>query len=184
MAFDPLAILAIVRSSFPYWGAVSTVTFYGKIIGGFVSFVFLVGVVITIKKIVELSRKKARLAASADSVRALRAEELFQKQSKRAWEDILQKAHSDNSSDWLSAVIQADAIFDDILKRMGVHGETMGERLQKLDASKLTSLQDIWEAHKLRNRIAHTPSTMLRHDELLGAIAKYKKGLRELGYLE
>ncbi|MEK7636634.1 MAG: hypothetical protein AAB362_03025 [Patescibacteria group bacterium] len=184
MNFDFFSAIIFAESVFPYWNVVLFIEYYGRIIGGFFSFVFFAGIVITIVKMSELKRAKVFAVTARDAEKALHAEQAYRTKSMKVWSDIVGKANSDNPSDWLSAVIQADAVFDDILKRMGIHGETMGERLQKLDQSKLSSLQSIWDAHKLRNRIAHTPSTMLRKDELLDAIEKYKKGLREFGYLE
>ncbi|MEK7067259.1 MAG: hypothetical protein AAB950_00450 [Patescibacteria group bacterium] len=184
MNFDFSSAGATIQSAFLYGGVFALIEYYGRIIGGFLSFIFLAGIIITIVKMSESKRAKIFAVTARDAEKALHAEQAYRTKSMKVWSDIVEKANSDNPSNWLSAVIQADAVFDDILKRMGIHGETMGERLQKLDQSKLASLQSIWDAHKLRNRIAHTSSTMLRKDELLDAIEKYKKGLRELGYLE
>ncbi|MBI2637727.1 MAG: hypothetical protein HYW88_02395, partial [Candidatus Sungbacteria bacterium] len=52
------------------------------------------------------------------------------------WESVLNKAASPNPSDWKLAVIEADSLMDDLLKRSGYLGTTMGDRLKQLDRSK------------------------------------------------
>lgn len=166
---------------------IAVVQFYGQIIGGLISVILLTCIIIVSRKVEQIvSFKKEELGetTAAQTEAAIAAEKKHQEASQRAWKDVLAKIYSTNASDWLAAVIQADAIMDDILKRMGLPGETMADRLQALDPSKLQSLQDVWDAHKLRNRVAHAPSTMLRHNELLTAIEKYKKALKELEYID
>lgn len=100
------------------------------------------------------------------------------------WQEVRKKIESPNPSDWTLAVIQADAILEGILRETGLPGETLGERLKRLDPSKLASLNDLWEAHKIRNRIAHEPGRTLAHHEALTALHGYERALRELGYIE
>ena len=69
--------------------------------------------------------------------------------------DILRHTESDNPNDWKLAIIEADIILDDILKQRGYVGTTLGERLKNISSQQLVSLNDAWEAHKVRNRIAH-----------------------------
>ena len=76
-----------------------------------------------------------------------------------------------------------DNFMDEILKRMNLGGENMGERLQRLDISKLESLNLVWEAHKIRNRIVHDSSYNLRSDEAKKAVENYGKALKELQVL-
>lgn len=52
------------------------------------------------------------------------------------------------------AIMDADKLFDFVLKSMNIKGATMGERL--INAEKmLDNYHDIWEAHKIRNRLVH-----------------------------
>ena len=46
----------------------------------------------------------------------------------------------------------------------------------------MSSLQDAWDAHRIRNRIAHEGSDfVLTHSLSQEAIVKYERALRELG---
>lgn len=71
------------------------------------------------------------------------------------WEQIRVKLLSDNPSDWRLAIIEADIYLDKILDKQGVFGDTLGDKLKALTPERLPSLQLAWEAHKVRNRIAH-----------------------------
>ena len=102
----------------------------------------------------------------------------------KPWAEVLKKIQSPNPSDWNLAVIQADSIFDAVTKDMSLPGETLGDRLKSLDPSKLNSLNDVWEAHKIRNRIAHETERILTHDEAMRVIGLFEKALRELQYLQ
>jgi len=101
----------------------------------------------------------------------------------KPWQEVMQRMESANPSDWNLAVIRADSLFDGVLKDMGLSGDTMGDRLKQLDLSKLASLNEVWEAHKIRNRIAHGTDRALTHDEAARAIGAFEAGLRELQYL-
>jgi len=71
-------------------------------------------------------------------------------------------------------------MLNDILKRMGFGGETLGERLEKLTAATLPNLEQIWEAHKIRNNIVHDPDYRLTLDEARKVLGIYEQALRDL----
>ena len=80
------------------------------------------------------------------------------------------------------AVINADKLFDQALKRRGFHGKTMGERLVSAQRA-LTDNDAVWFAHKLRNRLVHEPQPRLHVRDAKQALAGFKQGLRDLGAL-
>jgi len=71
------------------------------------------------------------------------------------WEKILKLSESENSSDWRLAIIEADIILDDLLDKLQLSGETIGDKLKSVEQSDFTTLDSAWEAHKARNAIAH-----------------------------
>lgn len=71
------------------------------------------------------------------------------------WEGIRAKVLSDNPSDWRLGIIEADIYLDRLLDQKGVFGDTLGDKLKAMTDQQLPSLQLAWEAHKVRNRIAH-----------------------------
>lgn len=80
------------------------------------------------------------------------------------------------------AVIDADKLLDEALKRQGYKGKTMGERLVAAQR-KLKNNDSVWYAHKLRNRLVHEPNVRLRKHEAKNALAGIKQGLQDLGVL-
>lgn len=100
------------------------------------------------------------------------------------WEIVLHHLNSENSSEWRLAVIEADTFLEEALRRMGYSGTTLGDILKKIDRSVLISINEAWEAHKVRNMIAHKGSSFAfsRH-EAKRVISLYEKVFRELELL-
>lgn len=71
------------------------------------------------------------------------------------WQRILNHVESLNPGDWRLAIIEADIMLDDILNKLSLPGETMGDKLKAVEKSDFTTLDNAWEAHKIRNQIAH-----------------------------
>ncbi|TET84150.1 MAG: hypothetical protein E3J36_02145 [Candidatus Nealsonbacteria bacterium] len=98
----------------------------------------------------------------------------------KAWAKITARLETGLESEYKLSVIEADSILNDILKRMGFGGETLGERLEKLTAATLLNLKQIWEAHKIRNNIIHDPDYRLTLDEARRVLDIYEQALRDL----
>ncbi|MCC7436663.1 hypothetical protein IT402_02180 [Candidatus Nomurabacteria bacterium] len=71
------------------------------------------------------------------------------------WNAIRTKLLSDTPSDWRLAIIEADIYLDKVLDQKGFYGDTLGDKFKQITPDKLPSIQIAWEAHKVRNRIAH-----------------------------
>jgi hypothetical protein len=80
------------------------------------------------------------------------------------------------------AIVDADKLLDEALKKHRFRGKTMGERL--VAAQKSISDNDaVWYAHKLRNRLVHEPNVRLKKREAQTALAGFKQALHDLGAL-
>ncbi len=99
------------------------------------------------------------------------------------WNEIMHHIDSINEGEWKYAVIEADKLVDDQLKDRFA-GETMGERLMNIDKTQLLSIDGLWEAHKVRNRLAHDVNYFLRHAEAVRAIRLFEATLKELGAIQ
>lgn len=99
------------------------------------------------------------------------------------WEEILRHLASNVEAQWRFALIEADKLVEDILRRAGFPGDTMGERLMNIQSGQLQTIDGLWEAHKLRNRIAHDLNYFLRYTEAKRAIGQFEATLRELSAL-
>lgn len=89
---------------------------------------------------------------------------------------------STNPNDWKLAIIEADIILDDVLKHQGYAGTSLGERLRSISPATLASLDDAWQAHKVRNQIAHAGADFILTQKLAReTINQYKRVFVEFG---
>ena len=77
-------------------------------------------------------------------------------------------------------VIEADRMLDDILKKMGYGGEILGEKLKLLTPATLPNINQVIEAHKIRNNIVHDPDYRLGLEEAKRVLGIYEKALTDL----
>ena len=95
------------------------------------------------------------------------------------WLTIEQSLTSDPASFQL-AILNADKLVDAALKAKGYKGTTMGERM-KSAKNVFSDRNGIWNAHKIRNQIAHEQSVSLSAARTKKALASFKTALKDLG---
>ncbi len=82
------------------------------------------------------------------------------------------------------AVVRADKFFDTQLRQGGAKGQTFADRLRSWeDHFNKNTYQMIWQAHKLRNQIAHDQEHKPSVNECKNALGKFRRGLENLGAL-
>ena len=97
------------------------------------------------------------------------------------FEHIQSLLEGNSSSEWREAIIEADIMLDDVLAKEGYKGDGVGEKLKGADSTELKTLQNAWEAHKVRNQIAHQGSAYDLSDTVAQrTIAHYEAVFREL----
>lgn len=99
----------------------------------------------------------------------------------RQWA-IIGRQISGNQAELHQAVLEADKLLDRALKERGLKGQTMGDRL-KSAKTMLSNNNAVWQAHKMRNRLAHETGVRLTQGEVRGALSGFKSGLTDLGAL-
>lgn len=96
------------------------------------------------------------------------------------WERVIAHLNSANAADWRLAIIEADVLLDELLKSAGYHGETLGERLKSVERSDFLTIDNAWEAHRVRNQVAHQGADFpLNEREAKRAIALYESVFKE-----
>jgi hypothetical protein len=100
------------------------------------------------------------------------------------WIQIKQRMETKNESDYKLAILEADKVFDDLLKRMMVKGKDMGGRLKQINEELLPSINKVWQSHKVRNKIAHKPDYHLSYSEAERVIENYEAALHDLNILD
>lgn len=101
--------------------------------------------------------------------------------SKR-WQD-LQKLCASRKS-WPQAIIDADDLLSEALKRAGYKGKNTGERLVAAQHD-LSANDAVWLGHKLRKHISQEDLDVrkLKKKDVIDALAGFRQALRDLGAL-
>ena len=105
---------------------------------------------------------------------------LNKKHFQRKWAELLNLVKT--SEGMILAIIDADKLMDEALRRRHLKGATMGERL--VAAQHMLSDNDaVWFAHKLRNKLVHETDVKVRQKDAINALEGVKQGLKDLGAL-
>lgn len=110
-----------------------------------------------------------------------RPKHLNQEYYTERWQTLQQQLK--DKSTWPLAIIDADKLLDDALKRRHYKGKTMGERLMKAQHD-ITDNDSVWVAHKLRNRLVHEDSVKLTQHMVKDALLGFRGALKDLGAMK
>ena len=98
------------------------------------------------------------------------------------WTHVRELIEGSSPNDWRQAIIEADIILDDMLTRLGYVGNSIGDKLKTATPANFHTLQDAWDAHKVRNDIAHQGSEFVLTDHVAyRTILQYENVFREHG---
>ena len=106
------------------------------------------------------------------------------RQLNKSWQKILLRLNKNDEANLRLALIEADNLFDDLLKQMRLPGESMADRLKYLDSSQVSNIDEIWQAHKLRNTIVHNHEYPITRNEIEFGVKAYEKALKELEFMD
>lgn len=96
------------------------------------------------------------------------------------WQELQSKCRTRTT--WPEAIVEADLLLEEALKRRGFKGKTTGERLvaaQKV----LTSNDQVWFGHKYRTKIVGEDVRKLKKQDVILALSGFRQALRDLGAL-
>jgi hypothetical protein len=143
-----------------------------------VAIFFLVVILYVIVRRYEMRKEKARKLGRPETSEI----EVYKRNGR--WQVVLDHVYSENPSDWRLAIIEADNILGEMVTRIGYKGENLGEKLKSVEPSDFDTLQEAWEAHKIRNKIAHEGLTFqIDHREAKRVVALFEKVFKEFGYI-
>lgn len=152
------------------------ILYFIKLISGLISFVLFVGIVILGVKTQKFWERFANIATAVEGVREIQVKGKIIKK----WEEIMAKSKSHIESDWKIAVVEADKFMDDLIKQIGFKGRDMGERLKQVNPSQISNINEIWQAHKIRNNLVHDPNFKITYGDAEFVVKTYEKTLKEL----
>lgn len=90
----------------------------------------------------------------------------------KIWNSLGQKSHKE-------AIMEADKILDKLLGHKGYTG-SLGEKLKRADGV-FSDINSVWEAHKLRNKMAHELDFHVSPETARRALKSFERAYKDLG---
>jgi hypothetical protein len=147
----------------------------------FLSGIFIVGIVYYGLKIYKIHEEDEALEhATPPPTKITSTTGGIVNKMKTRWELVIKHVESENPGDWRMAIMEADIMLDEMLDKQGYHGESIGDKLKQVEKSDFNTIDEAWEAHKVRNQIAHEGSEfLLTQRRAKEIISMYEKVFRE-----
>jgi len=101
----------------------------------------------------------------------------------KIWLKVASRLNTNIESEYKLALIEADDILDKALKTQGFQGETVGDRLKQITSDIIPNIDEIKEAHKVRNNIIHDPDYHLTYEITRKSLDVYENTLKGFGLL-
>lgn len=155
-----------------------TPLFIIKVISGVVSLFFLVVIIYSLAR-----SNYLRMIFWQDFFEFFTFKMYGAKKIAKRWEGISKRLTTASESEYKLAVIEAESVLEEILIRMGLSGQSFGERIKRIQKAQLPSLDDVLQAHQMRNNVVHDPDYKLTLQETKKAIDVYERALKELDAL-
>jgi len=150
-----------------------------KLVAAVVSVLALAGIVHNSWKLRAINIEEKKIYNSSPETSASDSNEIAEPKNEK-WEKIMKHANSSNASDWRLAVIEADVMLEELLHTLGHKEESVGEMLKSVDKNEFLTIEDAWDAHKIRNAVAHSGGNFqLSEREVKRAIALFEKVFKE-----
>ncbi len=109
---------------------------------------------------------------------------ISKRSARTSWDAIESHFYRGTENDLKVAILEADKLLNDALREAGIMGIQLGDRLKKANERQIPNLNELWQAHKLRNQIAHEPNFKLKRDLAERALKIYETGLKNLGVFD
>ncbi|MBI5401336.1 hypothetical protein HZB05_00715 [Candidatus Wolfebacteria bacterium] len=110
--------------------------------------------------------------------------DISKRRSIKAWRQIQNRLKTGNPAQAKLAILEADKIFDELIKLSGFKGRTMNERLAQITESQISNLKEILTAHKLSERVIKEPELKISSSEAENIIGIYKKAFQDFGLID
>lgn len=163
---------------------------YGYFINSFYPFIKFISFILSVLALWGIAWSLVHLTKLNNAQNAIFAPKIIpngkatEPQRNRRWEKVLEHINSQNSNDWKFAILEADIILDELLDVMGYRGETLSDKLKRVESSDFETLELAWEAHKVRNSIAHEGADFLITErEARRVVGLYQKVFEEFHYI-
>lgn len=102
-------------------------------------------------------------------------------QFKQKWLDLQKFCASKET--WPLAIITADKLLDEALKKKRFKGKSMGERLVAAQRD-LTDNDGVWYAHNIAKKLMDEAAIRLKQTDVKKSLVGYRQALRDLGVMK
>jgi len=151
---------------------------YLKIFSRFLTIVFIFGITYSVFEANKINKKMD------EELYPDTKEESLDKSVNRKWTRVIKYMESTNTADWQLAILEADIMLDELLETSGYHGDTMSDKLKQVDKSDFNTIDLAWDAHKVRNMIAHEGADfVLTEREARRVMELYRQVFKEFDYI-
>ncbi len=158
------------------WSTLGTISILSSII-------FLVIIIFSLVRIREIQLEEKR-EMDHEINEALKKEQEKNRDENPRWHYVLTLTESPNDSDWRVAIMEADSMLEELLREKGISGDTLAELLEGARSNGYLHIQDAWDAHLVRNQIAHQGINFpLSQIEARRIMKLYQNFFEELGVI-
>ena len=154
-----------------------------KTIGFILSLVAIIFFGIIVYSVIRL-KERDQLNQDNFHKKIIALKEVKKEKKNERWSTIVEHISSTKEGDWRIAIIEADSMLDKLTKDLGLIGNDLGDRLRNAPKGDFQTLDNAWEAHKIRNRIAHEGlNFQLQYRDAKKAIEMYESVFNEFGII-
>lgn len=165
------------------WSQDTLISIWGPwyVVAIFFSLLFCVGIIYCMMRIMQI--RQAERVAIAKSRQSVATQDIPRTQLR--WQRIMDEISSDDQGKWRLAILEADIMLNELLDSLGYKGETMADKMKQIDVSMFNTIDYAWEAHKVRNVIAHEGSDFeLTDREARRVIRMYERVFHEFKFID
>lgn len=178
-AYDFATGVTFTPGAIPVW--ISNLTHAVLVLGMILSLILLVLVVYAQIRMVQTEHEGFHALEEVEHEAAAHGPEGERHEYTR-WDDIVALSTSPNESDWRRAILEADIMLSDVLRTRGFEGATVADQLRAANPFQMRTLDIAWQAHKVRNQVAHQGEALaLTERDVRATIDQYKRVFEEFG---
>lgn len=161
------------------WAWLGTIWIVYSVIAFLLSALFIYGIIYSYLRVNELSEIVSKQIADEEERWRQRQDP---EKGNRRWKEVESHVLSNNPNDWKLAIIEADVMLEKMLEEYGFAGTTIADRLRSASGRSFRTIEDAWQAHRVRNQIAHGGSDFVLTQKMAQAtIIQYRKVFEEFG---
>lgn len=179
---NPELISVFAREVREGWSEETVFEVWGVLypISAIVTLIFVVGIIYCAMRILQIRR--AEWAQFRKIAHTVEAEDI--PATRQRWNRILEHAQSSDEHKWRLAILECDIMLNELLDLQGYKGETIAEKMKQVSRTNFNTIDDAWEAHKVRNRVAHEGVEFhIDEREKNRVINLYQRVFKEFGFI-